>query len=163
MNNLINYIINELENIQHGQPWVGSTYISKLKTVSPDLVFKRPMEDMHSIAEIISHLTLWRKEAILKIKTGTGSKTDDCEENWLSNKTLKAKGWKHIISEYDKTLTELIALLRQENDSFLTKEYYDTDFKVTYPYQFLLSGMLQHDIYHLGQLGLIIKYLNKSH
>ncbi len=163
MNPFINHIIEELENIQHGRPWIGSTYERKLKTVTPDLVFKRPIEEMHSIAEIISHLTLWRKEAILKMKTGTGSKTDDCEENWLPNNMLKEKGWVHIKSEYDHTLTELIALLRQEDDSFLTKEYYDTDFKGNYPYKFLLNGMLQHDVYHLGQLGLIIKYLKKFH
>jgi len=163
MNPLINHIIEELENIQHGRPWIGNTYESKLKTVAPDLVFKRPMEEMHSIAEIISHLTLWRKEAILKMKTGTGSKTDDCEENWLPNNILKEKGWTHIKSEYDHSLTELIALLRQEDDSFLTKEYYDTDFKGNYPYKFLLNGMVQHDVYHLGQIGLIIKYLKKFH
>ncbi|MFC4632328.1 DinB family protein [Dokdonia ponticola] len=163
MNAIINHLIEELENIQHGSPWVGSTYQRKLKSIDSDLVFKRPMDDMHSIAEIISHLTLWRKEAILKIKTGKGSKTDDCEENWLPNTILERQGWASIKEAYDHSLSELIALLHQENDSFLTKEYYDTDFKGTYPYRFLLNGMLQHDLYHLGQLGLIIKYLKKSY
>ncbi|WP_255420549.1 hypothetical protein [Aquimarina sp. AD10] len=43
----------------------------------------------------------------------------------------------------------------------MKKEYYDTDFKGNYEYSFLLNGMLHHDIYHLGQLGLIIKYLKQ--
>lgn len=161
MNTLINHIIKELKDIQNGKIWIGSSYESKLNSIDSKLVFHRPVKDMHSIAEIISHLTLWRNEAILKIKTGTGSKTDDCQENWLTNIQLKEKGWKTIKSEYDNTLSELISLLKEKNDVFLIKEYYDTDFKGNYEYSFLLNGMLHHDIYHLGQLGIIIKYLKK--
>jgi hypothetical protein len=123
--------------------------------------FLRPIENLHSIAEIISHLTLWRKETILKIQTGKGSKTDDCEENWLTNDKLKKLGWEKIKAEYDKTLHELIDLLKSKEDFFLNEQYYDTDFKGYYKYKFVINGMLHHDIYHLGQLGIIIKYLTK--
>lgn len=158
-NSVITYIIKQLIDIQNGKIWIGSSYESKLNTVDESKVFERPMVDMHSIAEIISHLTLWRQEAILKIQTGKGSKTDDCEENWLPNEKLKNIGWSSIKSAYDDSLSELIELLKDKNDDFLEQEYYDTDFKGNYTYSFLLNGMLHHDIYHLGQLGIIIKYL----
>ncbi|AUP78594.1 DinB family protein [Flavivirga eckloniae] len=160
MNTLINHIIEQLTEIQSGKIWIGSSYKSKLNSIDDHLVFISPIKDLHSIAEIISHLTLWRNEAILKIKTGKGSKTDDCEENWLTNEKLKVKGWTKIKSEYDNSLSELIDLLKEKNDEFLNETYYDTDFKGIYKYRFLLNGMLHHDIYHLGQLGIIIKYLN---
>ncbi len=162
MNSVINHIIEQLQGIQDGKNWIGSSYAKKLNSIDESLVFERPLDDMHSIAEIISHLTLWRNETILKIKTGTGSKTDDCEENWLTNSVLKVKGWKQIKSEYDNTLTELIELLKEKEDSFLSESYYDTDFKGYYPYSFVINGMLHHDIYHLGQLGIIIKYPHKN-
>ena len=159
MNTLIQHLITELTDIQQGKNWIGSSYAKKLQDIDPDQVFVRPIEGLHSIAEIISHLTLWRQEAVLKIQTGTGSKTDDCEENWLNNEQLKPKGWVAIKSAYDDSLTELIGLLKDKDDEFLTQEYYDTDFKGQYTYQWLLTGMLHHDIYHLGQLGIIIKFL----
>ena len=159
MNTLIKHIIEQLNDVQKGKLWIGSSYESKLNSVENNLVFIRPIKDMHSIAEIISHLTLWRNEAILKIKTGKGSKTDDCEENWPTNHKLRVKGWIKIKLEYDNSLSELIELLGDKDDGFLEEEYYDTDFKDKYGYRFLLDGMLHHDIYHLGQLGLIIKYL----
>ena len=158
-NSVITHIIKQLIDIQNGKIWIGSSYESKLNTVDESKVFERPMVDMHSIAEIISHLTLWRQEAILKIQTGKGSKTDDCEENWLPNEKLKTIGWSSIKSAYENSLTQLIELLKHKNDDFLEQEYYDTDFKGNYKYSFLLNGMLHHDIYHLGQLGIIIKYL----
>ena len=162
MNTLINNIIEQLIEIQNGKIWIGSSYEKKLRGIVDSLVFTRPIKDLHSIAEIFSHVTLWRNEAILKIKTGKGSKTDDCEENWLTNEKLKAKGWDKIKSEYDNSLSELIDLLKEKNDEFLREEYYDTDFKGNYEYRFLINGMLHHDIYHLGQLGIIIKLLKEK-
>ena len=159
MNSLINHIIEQLLEIQNGKIWIGSNYESKLEGVDNNLVFSRPLKDLHSIAELISHLTLWRHEAMLKIKTGKGNKTDDCEENWLTNDKLKTIGWSKIKSNYDKTLHDLIALLRLKNDDFLSEKYYDTDFKGYYTYKWLLNGMVQHDVYHLGQIGIVIKYL----
>ncbi len=161
MNHLIKHIIQQLKDVQQGRLWIGRSYEGILNQVDEKVVFIRPIEHLHSVAEIISHLTLWRKETILKIQTGKGSKTDDCEENWLTNEQLKVLGWATIKSEYDRTLIDLINLLESKNDDFLNESYYDTDFKGNYPYRFVLNGMLHHDLYHLGQLGIILKYLKQ--
>ena len=162
MKYIIENIIQQLEEVQNGKLWIGSNFDSKLNQVNEKSAFLRPIENLHSVAEIISHLTLWRKETILKIKTGKGSKTDDCEENWLANHKLEILGWDNIKLEYDKTLSELIDLLKSKDDEFLNEQYYDTDFKDNYEYRFVINGMLHHDIYHLGQLGIIIKYLKEN-
>ncbi|MEM7040615.1 MAG: DinB family protein, partial [Bacteroidota bacterium] len=127
-----------------------------------DNAFVRPLPDLHSVAEIVSHLTTWQKETILKIETGTGSLTDDAEANWYSNEVLKAKTWATVRQEYEESLAKIIQLLETKEDSFLQTTYYDTDFKGDYPYSFVIYGMLHHNIYHLGQLGYIAKYLKKK-
>ncbi len=162
MKKLIENIIEQLIEVQKGKLWIGSTYESKLNQINKNLVFERPIQNLQSIAEIISHLTLWRKETILKIQTGNGSKTDDCEENWLTNDKLEFIGWDKIKLEYDKSLSDLIDLLKRKDDEFLHERYYDTDFKGYFEYNFVLNGMLHHDIYHLGQLGIIIKFLKEK-
>ncbi|RMG28209.1 MAG: DinB family protein [Bacteroidetes bacterium] len=162
MNSRITHLIEQFIDIQNGKPWIGSSFHSKLSKIEDHWVFIRPIKNLHSIAEIISHLTFWRDEAILKIKTGRGSKTDDCEENWLTNDKLKLTPWPNIKSDYDNSFSELMALLKDKDDSFLAEEYYDTDFKGNYSYNFLITGMLHHDIYHLGQLGIIIKFLEEK-
>ena len=151
-----------MKEVHFGQPWMGSTYSKKLNQIDETEVFIRPINDLHSIAEIMSHLTLWRSEAIVKIKTGRGTKTDDCEENWLSNEQLKSKGWHSIKTEFDSSLEELISLIEKKDDDFLKQEYYDTDFKGFYTYLWLLNGMIQHDAYHLGQIGIVVKFLKKD-
>ncbi|MFK7770982.1 MAG: DinB family protein [Saprospiraceae bacterium] len=156
---VIEYIIKQLLDNQEGKVWVGSTYAKKLKNINEENAFIRPDSGLHSVAEIISHLTTWQKETILKVKTGKGKLTDDCEENWYSNERLKEKTWGKLLEEYQTSLLELIELLKTKDDSFLEEEYYDPDFKGNYPYSFIINGMLHHNIYHLGQLGIIIKYL----
>jgi len=87
--------------------------------------------------------------------------TDSNEENWYPNEKLKEKKWSTLLQEYKASLIELIKILKTKDDSFLKEQYYDTDFKGNYPYSFVVTGMLHHSIYHLGQIGIIIKYLKK--
>ncbi len=140
---------------------MGANFDKKLNSVSEDEAFIRPILNLHSVAEVISHLTVWRKETILKIKTGKGSITDDCDENWLTNDRLREIGWNKIKTEYSNSLSDLMELLQTKEDGFLKEKYYDTDFKGYYEYKFVIYGMLHHDIYHLGQLGIIIKFLTR--
>jgi hypothetical protein len=71
-------------------------------------------------------------------------------------------GSHYIKTEYNNTLSELIRLLKEKDDTFFKEQYYDTDFKEYYNYRFVINGILHHDIYHLGQLGIIIKYLKRN-
>lgn len=158
---IIEHIIQQLLDNQAGKVWVGTTYERKLEKINEDNAFIRPQPELHSVAEIISHLATWQKETILKIQTGTGKLTDDCEENWYSNEKLKEKKWATVLNEYKASLTELIVLLKTKEDSFLETQYYDPDFKGNYPYSFIINGMLHHNLYHLGQIGIIVKYLKK--
>lgn len=161
MQTLINSIIDQMVQIHHGKGWIGVSFEKKIQGIS-DIDFFAQAEGMHSIAEIISHLTTWRFEAILKIRTGEGSITDDDPSNWMSNEELRKVGKDEILRKHTESLSELLTLLKQKNDGFLDKPYYDTDFKSNYPYNFLIQGMLQHDVYHLGQIGLLIKCLRSN-
>ena len=156
---LVEHIIGQLKEIQDGKAWVGPNFGRRLDRLTEDQAFTRPLPDLHSAAEIISHLTAWRKDTILKIRTGNGSLTEDARENWKGNDELRLAGWDKVWRDYRESLQELIQLLRAKDDSFLKEKYYDPDYKGYYEYAFVINGMLHHDLYHLGQLGIIIKFL----
>ena len=162
MRTLIDSIIKQLSDLQEEKNWIGTNFNARLNLVGEEEAFVRPVPDLHSVAEIISHLTVWRKDTIVKIKTGHGTMTDDREENWLADDQLRKIGWDKIIADYRGSLAELIALLRIKDDDFLQEKYYDPDFKGYYEYRFVIYGMLHHDVYHLGQLGIIIKFLRQK-
>lgn len=158
---LIDTIQVQLKEIHNGKIWIGTTVFDTLKLFDEKDAFSCP-NNVHNAAEIIAHLTFWRKETILKIKTGKGIMTDESPENWLGNAALKKIGWTKIMFEYRQSLDELLEILQLKNDAFLKEKYYDTDYKGYYQYQFLLNGMLHHDLYHLGQLRILLKFLSKN-
>lgn len=159
MKTLINNIIRQLRDIQHERNWVGSSFDQKLESITDAEAFIRPLPDLHSVAEIISHLTAWRKDAMLKLETGRGRLKEEDEENWPPNDKLRPLGWARIRSDYEESLDKLVRLLESKDDDFLSDKYYDQDFKGDREYRFVVDGLLHHDIYHLGQLGIIIKFL----
>ena len=161
MNKQIKSIIRQLTEVHNGLIWAGTSYNKKLSQLKENQMFVRPLPSVHSIAEIIAHIISWRKDAILKLKTGKGKLKDVHPENWRSNDELKTIGWKKIQEEDKSTLRELLKLLQDKDDTFLDELYYDPEFGGNYPYSFVLEGMLHHDIYHLGQIGLVIKLLKE--
>ncbi len=161
MQQLIKALIDQMVQIHHGNGWIGSNFEKKVNGLSAAEFFYKT-QGMHSIAEIISHLTTWRLETILKIKTGKGSITDQDASNWKSHQELQELGKDKILQKYNESLSKLLDLLKQQNDAFLNELYFDTDFKGNYPYTFLIQGMLHHDLYHLGQIGLLIKCMQSN-
>lgn len=158
---LIKELIKDLVVIQEEKSWIGTNFNRQINGLSEEEFFHQPTE-LHSIAEIIAHLTTWRKEAVLKLKTGKGSITDSDPSNWQSPESLRQVGKNQIMADYRESLEQLIQVLHLKNDAFLKETYFDTDFKGYYPYRFLLKGILHHDLYHLGQIGLICNLIKNQ-
>lgn len=55
----------------------------------------------------------------------------------------------------------VLQVLEGKDDTFLEKTYYDQDFKGEYPYSFVLNGLMHHDLYHLGQLGMVVREVTR--
>jgi len=161
MSLLIKDLISQLIHIQGGKNWIGVNFDQQINSLSEEQFFSK-IHGMHSVAEIISHLTTWRKETLIKIKTGKGTITDSHPSNWQSNEVLKRMGKNQLVMQYRKSLLPIIELLRTKNDTFLKETYFDTDFKDYYSYQFVIKGMLHHDVYHLGQIGLLKNLMYKK-
>ena len=162
MKERINDLVSQMNEIQNGKPWIGSNFSKKMQLVSEEDFFRRPIKHMHSVAEIISHLTTWRRETLLKLETGSGYLTDDHPLNWKDPDTLRSLGKADIMADYNKSLSGILSFLEGKSDDFLQKTYYDGDFKGEFTYAWLLQGMMHHDIYHLGQIGYIVKFLKYS-
>ncbi len=161
-NRIIDHVIEQLQEVQNGKLWMGDTFRKKLDSITAEQAFTRPLPNLHSVAELLAHLTAWKKDAILKVKNGIGVLKADEEGNWPGHKTLKEIGWKNLIAEYESSHLELINLLGEKDDSFLQESYEDQDFKSTFNYSFVIDGILHHDLYHLGQMGIVIKLIKEK-
>jgi uncharacterized damage-inducible protein DinB len=81
----------------------------------------------------------------------------DDPNNWKTNDEPRPNGWEALEKEFYESKQDIIDLLYSKDDSYLNTitTFYGKDVK------YLLQGLVHHDVYHLGQLGISIKYLKK--
>lgn len=96
-----------------------------------------------------------------KIKQAQGDfefrKRTEEEFNFLPVETLGQKGWINLVAEFKQTHETLITLLNERNDDFLQEK-----FSAGKNFDYQIEGLIHHDIYHLGQIGLVISLLKNK-
>ncbi|REC72028.1 hypothetical protein DRF60_20400 [Chryseobacterium elymi] len=78
--------------------WIDENFEKKLLKVNDETAFERPIDSMHSVAEIVSHLTEWRKEVFSRLKGNPIGLEMSGAANWRSNEELKQMGWKNLLN-----------------------------------------------------------------
>ncbi|MFC4636371.1 DinB family protein [Dokdonia ponticola] len=159
MNTTVQAYAQQLEAINYKSLWLGANMMEKIDGITDLTAFTRPIPELHSVAEIIGHLTALNINVINKIKAYLSIQQVYQPDYWRSNEELKTIGWKQLKEDYEQSILSLIILLKDKDDSFLEKTYQEDKFNGSNPFEFLLEGVIHHILYHLGQIGIIIKLL----
>ncbi|WP_126973868.1 DinB family protein [Gynurincola endophyticus] len=157
-NVLIQNIIEQFIDIQDQENWLDESFQKKIDQISPEQAFARPIPEIHSVAELLAHVQIWRSESIKKLRNEPSTLTVESPDNWRTNEQLKAIGWEQLKADFFKSAADLIELIKDKDDSFLENYYKDG-----YQFKFLIEGLIHHDLYHLGQIGITIKLLRQYH
>ena len=154
---LIKNIIRQLNEIQDGSLWFDQCFKEKINSLSDTEALTKPIPQIHSVAEHVSHILEWRKECMLRFK---GQRTDlmNSQEDWKDNIALSKIGWTNLKNLFYESTVTLINAMENQDDIFLETRFLDTE----YNFHLLIEGIIQHDIYHLGQIGVTIKLLNQK-
>ena len=153
MNKEIQSIIRNLQNVNAGEPWFGRPVYELLQEIDPSIVYTKPNNNSHSLIELLYHMITWAEFTLKRIE---GDKEQDLgafeQMDWREIKPT-VHTWEKGLKEYKKVHNTIVALLETKDDEFL-KEIVDYR---KYNFRFLLNGLIQHNIYHAGQIA----YLNK--
>ncbi|MEI9918809.1 MAG: DinB family protein [Bacteroidota bacterium] len=129
--------------------------MEKLDDVTEKEAFTPPMEGVHTIAELIAHIIYWRSPIIKRLngdKDYVGKM--DSPDNWPTLEKLKLKGWKELLKEFSESQKQILQLLSKAKPGF-----YEEDYKPGNSWDYVIEGIVQHDVYHLGQLALVKKMI----
>ena len=152
---IINQILSESESILFGENWLDATFEEKLRVINNENAFTQP-HHLKSVAELLHHLLMWREELISRLsgELGVRLKMSD-ENNWLPLEKLKYIGWTSIQKDFFVSQQKFKTILLSQNDDFLVKAHEASGNS----YEQLCRSLIHHDIYHLGQIGITIKFL----
>ncbi|MDZ7646902.1 MAG: DinB family protein [Cytophagales bacterium] len=143
--------MNQFETTYEGKPWFGSSITKILSDVTEHMALWQPTENAHSIAQLVWHMTYWRQPLIKNLEGDLAYKSSmESQDNWSTPEKIRVVGWKNILKQFQESQERLVALLKIQDDSVLEKSYYKAG-----TYREIITGILQHDIYHLGQIAYI--------
>lgn len=139
------------------QAWHGPSVVEILRGVSPKLADKRISAATHTIAELVFHMTTWRIFAVRKLQGDASFDIKTKEKNWKTFPQVDDFEWETLQMELSLSQEELISELeKRSNDEFLDQIVPGR----TYSYYTMLHGLVNHDLYHGGQIALLKKALS---
>lgn len=145
-------IIDLLKRSVEGNAWHGPALMELIPGLSAVNAQKRPIENAHNIWEILNHVSVWINAAERMIQGETINLKP--AEDWPEVKSGSQDEWDYTINLLNSRYQSLISILQNAEDDILNQQVAGRDYS-TY---ILLHGVIQHNLYHAGQIAL----LNKS-
>ncbi|NBA84356.1 DinB family protein [Emticicia sp. CRIBPO] len=156
--NLLVLRIKELLNASfHGGAWHGPSVLEVTKGLKvKEAAFKAG--NVHTIAELIYHMTSWRIFVLKRFQGDAEYNIENEKMNWGNFDKIDAFELETLMMEMTLSHDELIKELESKNDDFLNEIVPGSE----YNYYTLIHGIIQHDLYHTGQMAILKKLAAKS-
>jgi uncharacterized damage-inducible protein DinB len=130
--------------------WYGPSLAELLAQISPELATERPVPGSHSISELLQHLLLWN-ERIRKTSASNSLPPWRAEKDWAEPPIP----WKELVSQWSQSRELLEERIRNFPVEDLGKQVPGRN----YPYETLFNGVVEHTIYHSGQIAMVMSML----
>src|SRR5690554_1939116 len=127
---IVENTIGQLRDVQNGVTWYDDNIENKINSIAADQAFIRPLPEIHSVAEIVSHMLVWRRDTIGKLKGQESNLTIESPENWKSNAELEMIGWDKLKKDLSESQEELVNYLFDKDDSYLEETMYKEEFSL---------------------------------
>lgn len=150
-NKQIQALIKRIKAVYDGQPWYGTNVISSLEQITAEISHTPFVSGKKSIAEMVRHIVAWRQLLIEQLKGNTSFRIElNTELDWPP---VDGLSWEELLIELADSQQTLLELLADKEDTLLKERLNNGRYE--YNFRFLIEGVIQHDIYHLGQINLL--------
>jgi uncharacterized damage-inducible protein DinB len=146
----INRIVKLFEALQHGDCWIGVNFKEALQGIDAGMAVQKISDDGNSIWMLVSHLIYWRTRVAHRL-----AGNDDLPpfKDFTLPADLHETNWKQTLLDFEAAYHTLRSAIHHIKDEQLDKP----TVRPGQTYHQLLTGCLQHDAYHLGQIVLLKK------
>jgi uncharacterized damage-inducible protein DinB len=149
MNKEMLSIINDLKTVLNGKPWYGTPVYEILSEAAKTNVFHHPQEKYHSQIEILYHMFTWTEFTLSCLQKKDKASIAAIEAlDWRTIDPKEAT-WEKGFAQLKTANVNIIELLENLEDNSLAE---NVEFR-NYNTRFLLNGLIQHHIYHAGQIA----------
>lgn len=144
-------ISNLYQSIYNGNPWLEVNLTKTLENVNAEQAYRKINPNLNTIWEIVNHLIQWRRNILNRVQGEIITTPDHnyfvpvldpSEAAWeqsLQNLAKSQKAWNVFFEDFDDAHLEKI---------------YTSNGRTFYEH---IHGIIQHDVYHLGQIVILKK------
>ena len=156
--NEIARIVDQLEREHAGDPWHGSALSAILDGVTWQQAAAKPLADAHSIWELVLHMTGWKNETRRRLSGAPAGEPENGD--WPAVGQTSAERWTEALEHLELAHRLLVSAVKDfpEPDLYVpTNDARNRELGVGVTYYELLHGIVQHDVYHAGQIAILKK------
>jgi len=154
----INRIVDQLKRSYMGEAWHGPSLMELLNEVDFEMASTHKLNNVHNIWEILLHISAWIKFTRKTLDDEPLPTRLDETEDWPPISNVNSKNWEDSVKSFQNENELLLKKLSKIDDSKLS----DIVPGRNYSYYFLLHGVVQHNLYHAGQISLIKSSIIRS-
>lgn len=144
-----------LQEAYAASPWYGPALTTVLEGVPARRIAEHPVPGAHSIAELLVHLAHWKDVVRRRLEGDPVPEANDLD--WAATdsaspslRTLRRR----LDAAHDRLVSRVAALSDAELDGRVAGNAMSREE--------IVHGVLQHDVYHAGQLALLLKALTTT-
>jgi uncharacterized damage-inducible protein DinB len=144
-------IQDQLERAYRGEAWHGPSLRSLLSDVDASKAAAKPIPSAHSIWQIVLHIIAWERFVSQRLAGETIVDVPEAE-NWPAPGSGESS-WSKTMADLDAAHQQLIEAIGRLTDPQLRDIVQGKGYSV----YFMLHGVIQHNLYHAGQVAVLKK------
>lgn len=144
-------IADQLNRAFVGEAWHGPAVMEILAGITPQQAAAHPIAGAHSIWELVLHITAWTNAVLQRLQGDPARLTD--AEDFPAVTVSNEQAWEQARETIKQAHNELRSAILLIEDSRLDRPIIEGMSSVYVN----LHGVIQHSLYHAGQIALLKK------
>ena len=149
-------ILEHYDRTMHGDAWHGHPVWQVLDGISAERAAMRPLANAHSIWEIVGHMAFWEEVAARRLGGLRAGLEED--RNFPAMSEATEVNWQKTLDQFRasnqafrEALQKLDPARLNELSAAGKRSFYEE-----------AHGLIEHSVYHAGQIALLAKAANQS-
>ena len=149
----IERILDQLKRAYQGNAWHGPSVREALAGVNAAQAHARPLANVHNIWELVQHIAVWEDVGRRRLSGDRAAIEISSSEDWPPAGDQSEGAWEQAKAALDRGHQALVESILKVPDSRLDEPIFEGMSTV----YVTLHGIIQHDLYHAGQVAMLKK------
>jgi len=151
----IERILDQLKRAYEGNAWHGPSVREALAGVTAAQAHARPLANGHSIWELIEHIAVWESVGRRRLEGDRAAIEISSTEDWPPPDDTSEAAWEQAKAALDRGHKALREAIARTSDARLDEPILEGMSTV----YVTMHGVIQHELYHAGQIAMLKKAL----